>query len=356
MSDTKIKSDMNEIFLAPAPHVVTPVSTHKLMRNVVIALAPIVIYSVYLYSWAAVIRICVSVLATVLFESLFRMILHRDVRVKDYSAIITGLLLALVMPPALPIWMLIVSSFFAIVVGKEFFGGLGQNIFNPALIGRAVAFMSFAGPMTSWTSTRQSGFFGGLSGEFQNSLTTASAKTVDALAGATPLWSINPIDGVITSAADLATNLGFDSKFEFYLSLLIGNHRGSLGESPALLILISLVFLLVTKTVNWRIPVSMILSSAIFAWILGIDPVLTVLSGGLLLGAVFMATDYVTSPVTPIGRIIFGVGCGVLTVAMRVFSSLPEGVMFSILTMNAVTPFLNKIIPRKYGYVKGAKK
>ena len=344
------KSNLNEIYLSNSPHFVSPVNTQRLMLNVVIALLPVAIFSVYLYGLQALLRLVTSVAATVFFESAFRTIIKRPVRAKDFSAVITGLLLALVMPASIPLWILIISAFFAIVVGKEFFGGLGKNPFNPALIGRAFAFISFAKPMTTWVATRSSTFFGGLSG------------SVDALSSATILSKINPVDGVVLSAGKLASDLGLGSSKDLYLDLFFGNRGGSMGESPIFLIVLALVFLLATKTIDWRIPLSMIASAAISAVCLGflffgqpLDPLLTVLSGGLCFGAVFMATDYATSPVTPLGRIIFGAGCGFLSVVMRTFSSNPEGVMFSILIMNALVPYLNTLLPKKYGFVKGGK-
>lgn len=349
------KSELNEIYLSPSPHFFSPLNTQRLMLNVVIALIPIACFSIYLYGMKALLRLVISVVCTVGFESAFRYIIGRDIRAKDFSALITGLLLALVMPANIPIRILVLSAFFAIVIGKEFFGGLGKNPFNPALLGRAFAFVSFAGPMTTWITTNESKFLGGLSGTVK----ALSAGAADVVSQATPLAKINPIDGVVLSASEIAQELGLGSAKDLYLSLFWGNHGGSMGETPIFLILVAFVFLLLTKTIQWKITVSMIASSAILSAVLGIDPLLTVLSGGLMFGAVFMATDYTTSPVTPMARIIFGVGCGILTVVMRVFGSNPEGVMFSILIMNAIVPYLNNILPRKYGFVKankGAKK
>lgn len=343
------KTSLNEIYLSNAPHFISPVNTQVLMLNVVIALLPIVAFSVYLYGLKAFFRILISVVCTVGFESAFRYIIKRDIRAKDFSAVITGILLSLVMPATIPIWILILSTFFAIVIGKEFFGGLGKNPFNPALLGRAFAFVSFAGPMTTWIKTRGSSFLGGLSG------TIESLSSLSAISQATPLTRINPIGGIVLSASEIAKSLGLKDANELYLSLFWGNHGGSMGETPIFLILIAFIFLVATKTIQWKITASMIASAFVLSFILGVDPLLTVLSGGLAFGAVFMATDYTTSPVTPLGRIIFGVGCGVLTVVMRIFSSNPEGVMFSILIMNALVPFLNNLLPRKYGYIKGGK-
>ena len=330
------ESDKNEIFMSPAPHVVTPVKTQTLMLDVIIALLPLTAYGIYLFSIPALVRIIVSVLCCVGFESLFRKICRLDIRVKDLSAVITGLLLALVCPPNLPIWMLILGCFFAIVVGKEFFGGLGANVFNPALVGRAFMFVSFSGAMTSWIQPGNSIF--------------------DAVSTATPLKLINAKEGIAMSASEIAKSLNLSSSTDLYTQLILGNHAGCIGETSILLILLGFAYLLFKKVIDWRTPVTMMITAVAITAIGGINPILTLTSGGLAFGAVFMATDYVTSPVTLKGKLLFGAGCGLITGLIRLFSGMPEGVMYSILIMNAVVPFLNKIIPVKYGYVKPPKK
>jgi len=330
------ESDKNEIFMSPAPHVVTPVKTQTLMLDVIIALLPLTAYGIYLFSIPALVRIIVSVLCCVGFESLFRLICNLDIRVKDLSAVITGLLLALVIPPNLPIWMLILGCLFAIVVGKEFFGGLGANVFNPALVGRAFMFVSFSGAMTSWIQPGNSFF--------------------DAMSTATPLKLINAKEGIALSASEIAKTLNLGSSTDLYTQLILGNHAGCIGETSILLILLGFAYLLFKKVIDWRTPVTMMITAVAITAIGGINPILTLTSGGLAFGAVFMATDYVTSPVTPKGKLLFGAGCGLITGLIRLFSGMPEGVMYSILIMNAVVPFLNKIIPVKYGYVKPPKK
>ncbi len=330
------ESDKNEIFMSPAPHVVTPVKTQNLMLDVIIALLPLTAYGIYLFSIPALVRIIVSILCCVGFESLFRLICNLDIRVKDLSAVITGLLLALVIPPNLPIWMLILGCLFAIVVGKEFFGGLGANAFNPALVGRAFMFVSFSGAMTSWIQPGNSFF--------------------DAMSTATPLKLINAKEGIALSASEIAKTLNLGSSTDLYTQLILGNHAGCIGETSILLILLGFAYLLFKKVIDWRTPVTMMVTAVAITAIGGINPILTLTSGGLAFGAVFMATDYVTSPVTPKGKLLFGAGCGLITGLIRLFSGMPEGVMYSILIMNAVVPFLNKIIPVKYGYVKPPKK
>lgn len=330
------ESDKNEIFMSPAPHVVTPVKTQNLMLDVIIALLPLTAYGIYLFSIPALVRIIVSVLCCVGFESLFRLICNLDIRIKDLSAVITGLLIALVIPPNLPIWMLILGCLFAIVVGKEFFGGLGANVFNPALVGRAFMFVSFSGAMTSWIQPGNSFF--------------------DAMSTATPLKLINAKEGIAMTASEIAKSLNLSSSTDLYTQLILGNHAGCIGETSILLILLGFAYLLFKKVIDWRTPVTMMITAVAITAIGGINPILTLTSGGLAFGAVFMATDYVTSPVTPKGKLLFGAGCGLITGLIRLFSGMPEGVMYSILIMNAVVPFLNKIIPVKYGYVKPPKK
>ena len=330
------ESDKNEIFMSPAPHVVTPVKTQNLMLDVIIALLPLTAYGIYLFSIPALVRIIVSVLCCVGFESFFRLICNLDIRVKDLSAVITGLLIALVIPPNLPIRMLILGCLFAIVVGKEFFGGLGANVFNPALVGRAFMFVSFSGAMTSWIQPGNSFF--------------------DAMSTATPLKLINAKEGIAMTASEIAKSLNLSSSTDLYTQLILGNHAGCIGETSILLILLGFAYLLFKKVIDWRTPVTMMVTAVAITAIGGINPILTLTSGGLAFGAVFMATDYVTSPVTPKGKLLFGAGCGLITGLIRLFSGMPEGVMYSILIMNAVVPFLNKLIPVKYGYVKPPKK
>ena len=330
------ESDKNEIFMSPAPHVVTPVNTKELMFHVIIALTPIALYGIYLFSIPALIRLAVSVLCCVGFEALFRFICYKAVRIKDCSAIVTGLLLAMVVPPTVPVWMLILGSFFAIVVAKEFFGGLGANPFNPALAGRAFMFISFSKAMTSWVSP-------------ENSL-------LDAMGSASPLSMINIKEGVVLSASQIADKLDLGSSLVLYRQLFLGDHAGCIGETSTFLILLGFIYLIVKKVIDWKTPAAMIITTVGITAIAGIDPLLTLMSGGLMFGAVFMATDYTTSPVTPKGKITFGIGCGLITALIRLFSGMPEGVMYSILIMNAVVPFLDKLIKRKYGYVKPQKK
>ncbi len=328
------ESDRNEIYLSSSPHYSVPLTTSHVMFAVVTALLPIAAFGVWLYGIPALVTIVVSVACTVGFEAGFRALTKQDIRVGDYSAVITGLLLALVLPPSTPVWMTVLGAFFSIVIAKEFFGGLGANVFNPALSGRAFLLVSFATSLTKWTKP-----FTGL----------------DAVSAATTLSYVKPGENPVLDAGAIAAKLGLTSAPDVYLKLFLGQRAGSIGESPVFLILIAFVLLVAAKVIDWRAPVSMMATAVAVSWIAGIDPLISLLSGGLVFGAVFMATDYATSPVTPMGRIIFGIGCGLITGLIRVAGGYPEGVMFSILIMNSVVPFLNRIIVKKYGWVKPAK-
>ncbi len=319
------------IYLTPAPHISFGRTTRQIMLSVVIALLAVAIYGIVLFGVRALITILVSVACCVGFESLFRLLTKQDVRAGDFSAVVTGLLLALTLPPTMPVWMTALGALFAIVVAKELFGGLGANVFNPALAGRAFLFISFSSAMSSWTAPFTSG--------------------ADAVSSATPLALLKPDDSyAVLSASQIASRMGFDSVLEMYGALFTGQRGGCIGESAIPIILIAGIVLIAMKIVDWRAPAAMIVSTLIITWIAGMDPIITLLSGGLLFGAVFMATDYTTAPQTPWGRIVFGAGCGIITALIRIFGRYPEGVMFSILVMNALAPFLNKIIVRKYGW------
>ncbi len=328
------ESDKNEIFLSSSPHIASPVTTPQLMRHVLIALAPLAVYGIYLYGIPALMRIAVCVAVAVGAEAAFRREIGKDVRVKDLSAAVTGLLLALVLPPLLPLWIAVLSTLFAVIVAKEFFGGLGSNPFNPALTGRAFAMVSFSGAMTAWVVPHQG---------------------VDAISTVTPLAHLKS-NGQLFPLSVVAENMGFDSLPDMYLNLFIGDYGGCIGESSSALILAGFAYLLWKKVISWHIPVTMVATAVLIGMIAGVHPLFTLLSGGLLFGAVFMATDYATSPVTVKGQIMFGIGCGLITGLIRLFAGIPEGVMYSILIMNTVVPFLSRLLPKKYGYVKPIKK
>ena len=336
------------VFLSSSPHIGSPVNTRMMMSMVLFALAPISIFGVLLYGLRALYAMLVSIAAAEIAEAAFRKITGQDIRYRDCSAAVTGLLLALVLPPGVPLWMIVLGSVFSIVVAKEFFGGLGANVFNPALIGRAFLVMSFPVALTSWALPRAFFPTGGIGG---------ALGTVDAFSGATPLALIKTGStiadmGADLTAAGLASGSGYWSTIT---SLFLGFRSGCIGESSILLILLGFIFLLANRTIDWRSPVTMVLSVFVFSFLLGRDPLFAVLNGGVFFGAVFMTTDYVTAPVTAKGKLIFGLGAGLITVLIRQWGNYPEGVAYSILIMNAVTPFLNKLLQKKYGYVKPQK-
>jgi electron transport complex protein RnfD len=311
-----------------------------------VALAPVSMFGVIVFGLPALLNIVVAAAAAIAGESLFRLITKQPIRAKDLSAGVSGVLLALVIPPTTPLWMTALGAIFAVIVAKEFFGGLGANVFNPALIGRAFLVMSFPAALTTWRIPV---------------LPPGAAFTADVVSGASPL-GITKIGADISAVGKSLVEAGLsasDSYWSTMKTLFFGFRAGSTGETSIFLILCAGLFLIVTKTIDWRTPLSMIASGFVFALAFWQSPTFalySVLSGGLVFGAVFMATDYVTSPVTRKGKILFGIGAGLITMLIRRWGIFPEGVCFSILIMNGVTPFLNKLLPRKYGYVaKGAK-
>lgn len=317
-------NNQNNLILSPSPHFTSKIKTKNLMYMVIIALLPECVYGVILFGLSALITILTSVATAVLAEALFNIITKREQTIQNGSAIITGILLALTLPPTIPIWQTVLGALFAIIVAKAFFGGLGSNIWNPALSGRAFLFVSFPVAMGSaWIKPTQ------------NFLS-------DAITSATVLPSIKSGD----FSANVAT----------YLQYFFGNRAGCIGESSILLILISFIFLLVTKVIDFRAPLAMVLTFGLCTFFSGADVLMSLLSGGLIFGATFMVTDYTTAPVTKPGRFVFGAGCGLITFLIRKFGGYPEGVMFSILIMNSIVPFLNKLTTRKYGYGKKSPK
>lgn len=338
------ESDKNEIYLSPAPHFSSGRTTRMLMLSVVLSLLPVAAYGIFLFGFPALRTILVSVVCCVGFETLFRQLTRQKPRAGDFSAVITGLLLAMTLPPSIPVWMTVLGALFAVVVAKELFGGLGANVFNPALSGRAFLFVSFPVAMSSWTAP-----FSGASGV--SGADALSSASVDAVSNATPLSFLKPGEGLSSlSPAEVAARAGFDSAGEMYWTWFTGQRGGCIGESAIPVILVMGIVLLLFRVIDWRAPAAMLVSAVAVTWIAGVDPVLTLLSGGLLFGAVFMVTDYATAPQTSRGRLLFGAGCGVITALIRVFGGYPEGVMFSILIMNAVAPFLNRLTGRKYGW------
>lgn len=295
--------------------------TKKTMLCVIIALMPALIMAVYNFGARAFILTLVCVAASVLFEFLFEKITKRENTVSDLSAIVTGLLLAYNLPPTFPYWMAIIGCFVAIVIVKQLFGGIGQNFANPAITARIVLLVSFSTDMAVWAKPQE-----------------RFLSAADAVTGATPL----------TQFAEGSTD-SLPSNMEMF----IGAIGGSLGEISAAALLIGAVILLVTRVISPAIPVAYIGTVFVFTWALGLDPVFHILAGGVMLGAIFMATDPTTSPKTTVGKIIFGIGCGLLTVVIRVYGTYPEGVSFAILLMNILTPHIDSLTMRKPKAEKG---
>jgi electron transport complex protein RnfD len=341
------------MLLSSSPHIASTVQSGRLMANMLLALAPVTIFGIVLFGLPALLTVLVSAAAAILAEALFRLVTKQDLRVADLSAGVSGLLLALILPPSTPYWMTALGAIFAVIVAKEFFGGLGANVFNPALTGRAFMLMSFPAAVTTWHRPPT-----GFAVVLDPGLNAASI--VDGVSGVTPLNIAKLLDAEKRLAEAvgavgkdfLASGASADSEYWSTMkTLFIGNHAGSIGESSILLILAGCVFLLVTKTIDWRVPLAMTVAGVLASLALGYDPLFGILSGGLLFGAVFMATDYVTSPLTAKGKLIFGFGAGIIAVLIRKWGSYPEGVTYGILIMNALVPFLNKLLPRKYGFV-----
>jgi len=321
MSKKKTDMDMgSRMLITHAPHIWRGFSINRIMYIVVIALVFPAGAAVYFFGYYSLILIAVSIATAVLTEYIIKK-LRRKRFIMDGSAVITGLLFALILPPRLPIWMTVLGAAFSIAIAKEAFGGLGYNIFNPALVGRAFLSVCFPREMTTWVMPT---YF-----------------NMDAVTGPSPLG-----ESFIMQA----------DKLTLYKNLLYGNISGSMGETSALLILAGGIILLAFRIIDWRIPVFYLGTVALGSLILGTDIIFQLLAGGLMIGAFFMATDYATSPVMGNGRIIFAVGLGVLTVLFRNFGPMPEGVCFSILIMNAFTPLIDRYIkPKPFGY-QGKKK
>lgn len=315
--------------VSPSPHIRGKDTTSSVMMDVLIALAPTSVWGIYVFGTRALWMILVCVLTCVLSEGITQLLWHRTVTTGDLSAAVTGLLLALCLPVAMPLWQAALGCVFAIVLVKQVFGGIGKNFMNPALAGRAFLMLAFASNMTRFTPAYDRLWF----------------SAADAVASATPLASLK--QGVLPEAT--------------LFDLLLGRTGGCIGEVSALLLLVGGIYLLAKRILSWHIPVAYLGTVALLSLLVcRADAArLTVmayelLSGGLMLGALFMATDYVTSPVTKGGKLVFGVGCGALTVLIRTFGGYPEGVSFAILIMNALVWYLDSAFrPRVFGKQKG---
>jgi electron transport complex protein RnfD len=331
--------------VSSSPHMHAGTSVHGIMRDVIIAMLPALAFAIFFFGVAAIKLVVTCVVACVVTEVLCRKAMRRDAGVWDLSAVVTGMLLAFNLPPSLPLWQAAVGSVVAIAIAKQVFGGVGYNPFNPALIGRAFLLVSCLGQMTTWHKA-------GLPTRWQwNGL-------ADAVTTATPL-------GMVKEAAKAGEALPFSMDGRMTWQFFVGDMGGCIGEVSALALLIGGAYLLYRRCITWHIPVAYIGTVGVFATILWLmhpqttmPPQFHLLSGGLMLGALFMATDMVTSPITRKGQLIFGVGCGVLTMIIRtvVSGAYPEGVSFAILLMNATTPLINRATaPRMFGQRKKEK-
>lgn len=307
----------NKMYVSSSPHFRSNASTTRIMLDVIIALIPASVASVVIFGPMSLMLIGICIATCVLCEYICRKVMKRDNTIGDFSAVVTGLLLALNLPVNINPLIAMFGCVVAIVVVKQMFGGLGMNFVNPALAARIVLLVSFPNAMMSW---------------------------VDAF------WYKNP--DAVASATPLVSDVGAYS----YVDLLLGTTGGSLGETCAIALIIGGVYLVLRKVISPIIPCVYILSSAVLSLILGQDPLYQILSGGLLLSAIFMATDYVTSPITKWGKVIYAVGCGVLTILLRTYSNMPEGVSFSILLMNILVPLIESATtPKAFGKIKKTK-
>jgi Na+-translocating ferredoxin:NAD+ oxidoreductase subunit D len=322
--------------VSPSPHIHTELTVPKIMQIVIIALMPALIVSVYTFGLSALYLTIVAVMACMFFEYIIsRYLLERPSTLKDGSAVITGILVAFNVPSNLPWYILVIGCLIAIGIGKMSFGGLGNNPFNPALVGRVFLLLSFPVQMTSWPTP---GFH----------------WTLDATTSATPLGIIK--DGLRTGEQIPDLMKSIPSYSDFFL----GIQGGSMGEVSAVALLVGFVFMMYKKVITWHIPVTLVLTIFVMTgifWLINPDkfanPLFHILTGGVLLGAIFMATDYVTSPVTHTGMIVFAIGIGVITVLIRLFGSYPEGISFAILIMNGFAPMINRYVkPIRFGNVK----
>jgi electron transport complex protein RnfD len=332
----KKKAEVGPRFIvSSSPHLHDGQTVSGIMKLVIIALVPASLFSIYMFGLAALKVLLISIVSAMLFEAVSQKIMKRPVTLKDGSAALTGLLLALNLPPSSPWWLIIVGTFFSIIIAKQLYGGLGYNPFNPAMVGRVVLLISFPVQMTArWVAPSRFG--------------------VDAVTTATPL-------GLMKESMVAMGRADVEMTREMVQNLLIGNRAGSLGEVSVILLLVGGIFLIAKRIISWHIPVAFIGSVWVMTGVFHLinpvkyaDPSFHVITGGLILGALFMATDYVTSPITPKGMIIFGVGCGIITVVIRLFGAYPEGVSFAILLMNAATPLIDRYTrPAVFGAVKG---
>lgn len=306
----------NKIYCSP--HIHSSETTGKIMFYVIISLIPSLVGSIYFFGFYVLKVVFVSIVTCLLSEILFQILMKKKIRIYDGSAIVTGILFAFVLPPRIPLWMVAIGGFLAIFLVKELFGGIGFNIFNPALTARAILLASYPVEMTSFIKPFD--------------------YRIDAITSATPL---------------LIMKEKINQQLPSIWQMFIGNRPGCIGETSTILLLIGGIFLLSKKVISWHIPFSYIFTVFILSLIFKENVLYQIMGGGLILGAFFMATDYVTSPITKKGKIIFGIGCGIITFLIRKWGGYPEGVCYSILFMNTLTPLINRYtLPKKFGSKK----
>ena len=303
----------NKLIVSPSPHIRDNATTSTIMRDVLIGLAPAMIAAVVIFGFRALLMTAVCVAACIIFEYGTERILGRENTISDLSAVVTGVILSFNLPVQLPLWMAVVGCFFAIVIVKQLFGGIGNNFANPAIAARIFLLLSFSQPMTTW-------------------LQVEGGRAVQGVYGATPL--------ALISAGDTAN-------LPSVMEMLLGTRGGCMGETCAIALILGGVYMIWKKVITPTIPLAFIGGVFVLSLLFGVNPVYELLGGGLMLGAFFMATDYTTSPITEKGKFIFGLGCALITMVIRVFGSYPEGVSYSILLMNIITPHINRMVRNK---------
>ncbi|NLJ98986.1 MAG: RnfABCDGE type electron transport complex subunit D [Tissierellia bacterium] len=328
----------NMLLVSSSPHIRSNESVQRIMLDVIIALTPAIIGSVYFFGINALKLILISVASAMFFEAIIQKLFNKPITISDLSAVITGILIAFNLPASAPWWLPIMGSAFAIIVVKQFFGGLGSNFMNPALAARAMLLTSWPTHMSTFTGTRP-----------------------DVVASATPLAIMKygmAADGAASATVEATTSASQSAGAELptLWNMFIGNNPGALGETSALLLLIGAAYLIIRQVIDWKIPVAYIGTTFVMLILLGVEAEFLpyhILGGGLILGAFYMATDYASSPVTAKGRVIFGIGAGILTAIIRVKGGYPEGVSYSILLMNIAVPLIEKFTaPKVFGEVK----
>lgn len=309
---------MNNFLIEPSPHIKSALSTQKIMLHVIIALFPAVVAGTIIFGLKALLLVVLCATFCVLAEYIFNLITKRKQTVSDLSAVVTGILLGLNLPVSLPVYMAAIGSVAAIIVVKQFFGGIGQNFANPAITGRIILMLSFTSHMTTWNA---------------------------------PFWYNNSGTDAVTTATPLAMESGLPS----YLDMFLGIRGGCIGETCIAALLLGGIYLIALRLINPVTPVAFIGTVALCSALAGGDVLMEIMSGGLVLGAFFMATDYATTPLTTKGKLIFAIGCGLITFLIREFGTYPEGVSYSILVMNILTPQIDKLTMNKpFGVKKGA--